>query len=170
MLASSNFMTAWSERSRTQATMLNPALLAVIVANAAGQYRANSEHAMPWPLAFIVAPLVLHRGTRDSLPRTTRANLGVWVADHPVEHAGFARRARSLRDPVQEGVRFALANGMLDVDPGGRLTATLASGRGHTLASGSEAQQIVAKAGFVGKWLTKIDQPATAFVILGVAP
>ena len=95
MLASSIFMTAWSERSRTQAIMLNPALLAVIVANAALQYRANSEHGMPWPLAFIVAPLVLHRGTRDSLPRTTRANLGLWVADHPVEHAGFARRARS---------------------------------------------------------------------------
>lgn len=163
-------MTAWSERSRTTAAMLNPALLAVILGNAAQEYRANSDHAMPWPLAFIVAPLVLHRGTRDALPKTTRANLGAWVADHPVEHAGFATRAQSLRDSVIEGVRFGLSNGVLDVDREGRLIGTLGKGRGHALERGTEAQQIIVKAGFVGKWLTKIDQPATAFVILGVAP
>jgi len=163
-------MTAWNDRSHTQAIMLNPALLAVITANAAIRFRENSEHAMPWPLAFIVAPLVLHRGTRDALPRTTSTHLGAWVADHPVEHAGFARRALSLRDPVQEGVRFGIANGILEVDPEGRLTATLASGRGHSLERDSEAHEIVAKAGFVGRWLTKIDEAATVFVILGVAP
>ena len=29
---------------------------------------------------------------------------------------------------------------------------------------------MIKKAGLVGKWLTKIDQPATAFAMLGVAP
>ncbi len=48
---------------------------------------------MPWTYSFIVAPLVLHRGTRDALPRTTRTNLNAWLAEHPVEHAGLARRA-----------------------------------------------------------------------------
>jgi hypothetical protein len=163
-------MTRWSERSRTQAVMLNPALLAVITANAAVQFRATGGHSMPWPLAFIVAPLVLHRGTREALPRTTRTHWGAWVSEHPVEHAGFARRALSLRDPVQDGVRFGLSTGVLEVTPDGGLTGTLASGRGHTLEMDSEAHQIIAKAGFVGRWLTKIDQPATAFVLLGVAP
>ncbi len=150
--------------------MLNPALLATLTATAALRYRDNGEHSMPWVYAFIVAPLVLHRGTRESLPRTVRANLNTWVAEHPVEHAGFRRRAVSLREVVQEGIRFGLRGGLLSVDETGGFTASLASGRGHTLAGDSEVQRIVARAGFVGQWLTKIDQPATVFVVLGVAP
>jgi hypothetical protein len=163
-------MTTWSERSRTQAVMLNPALLATLTANAAIQYRDNGEKAMPWVYAYIIAPLVLHRATRESLPRNIRANLNTWVAEHPVEHAGFARRAVSLKDSVQEGLRFGLRSGILAVDRDGGLLAELAGGRGHTLAKDSEVQQIVARAGFVGRWLAKIEQPATVFVVLGVAP
>lgn len=150
--------------------MLNPALLATLTANAALQYRSNSEHAMPWVYSYIVAPLVLHRGTRESLPRNIRANLNTWVAEHPIEHAGFAPRAESLRDFVQEGLRFGLRTGLVSIDSIGGLTASLASGKGHSLAKDSEVQQIVARAGFIGKWLTKIEQPATVFVVLGVAP
>lgn len=163
-------MTAWDERSRTAAAMLNPALLATITANAALRYYEPSKEVMPWFYAFLVAPLVLHRGTREALPRTTRTNITTWVAEHPVEHAGFGQRAQSLRFAVQEGLRFGLRHGMLEVTPEGGLTASLARGRGNTLEPDSEVQRIVARAGFVGKWLTKVEQPATAFVILGVAP
>lgn len=150
--------------------MLNPALLATLTANAAIQYRDNADRAMPWVYAFIVAPLVLHRATRESLPRSVRANLNAWVAEHPIEHAGFARRADSLKDSVQEGLRFGLRSGILAVDQAGGLTAGLAKGKGHTLAKDSEVQRIVARAGFVGRWLAKIEEPATVFVVLGVAP
>lgn len=150
--------------------MLNPALLATLTANAASQYQDNSDSLMPWYYAYIVAPLVLHRGTRESLPKNIRANLNTWVADHPVEHAGFAPRALSLRDSVQEGLRFGLRTGVLTVSDGGGLVASLAKGKGHSLEKDSEVQQIVARAGFVGKWLTKIEKPATVFVVLGVAP
>jgi len=163
-------MTTRSGRSRTQAAMLNPALLASLTANAAIQYRNNADRTMPWVYAFIIAPLVLHRATRESLPRSVRANLNAWVAEHPVEHAGFARRAVSLKDSVQEGLRFGLRTGILAVDSEGGLTAQLAKGKGHTLAKDSEVQRIVARAGFVGKWLAKIEEPATVFVVLGVAP
>jgi hypothetical protein len=150
--------------------MLNPALLAVVTAAAAIQYELADEKPMPWPLAFLVAPLVLHRGTREVLPKTTRSHLGTWVAQHPVEHAGFALRAVSLRDSVREGIRFGVGNGLLAVDTEGRLMGTLATGKGRSPDRASEAGRIVAQAGFVGKWFTKIDQPATAFVMLGVAP
>lgn len=147
--------------------MLNPALLAVVIAASAIEYERADGDPMPWPLAFLVAPLVMHRGTREALPRTTRTHLGSWVAQHAIEHAGFARRAQSLTDPVREGLRFGLANEVLRVDDQGRLSGSIASpGPGK----GSETAQLVAKAGLVGKWLTKVDNPATAFIVLGVAP
>lgn len=163
-------MTAWHERSLAEATMLNPALVAVLIGNAASQYRQHGESPMPWAFSFLVAPFVLHRGTREALPRTMRTNLAAWIAEHPVEHAGFARRAVSLKTPVQEGIRFGIRTGVLAIDDDGCLIGSLASGRGHSLRDGSEVRQIVTKAGFVGKWMTKVEQPATAFVLLGVAP
>ncbi|MFJ4105699.1 three component ABC system middle component [Amycolatopsis japonica] len=161
---------SWSERSRTQAAMLNPAFLASLTASAALRYQETSGRTMPWVFSFIVAPLVLHRDTRESLPRTIRANLSTWVADHPIEHAGFAQRAVSLRESVQEGLRFGLRNGVLSVTDDGGLAGYLATGKGHTLTKDSDAQQVVARAGFVGRWMSKIDQPATVFTTLGVAP
>lgn len=147
--------------------MLNPALLATTIAAAAIEYGRADGKPMPWPLAFLVAPLVLHRGTREALPRTTATHLGNWVAQNPVIHAGIPARAQSLAEPVREGLRFGLAHGVLSVDEQGRLSGKLADGpkRGTT-----EVDQIIAKAGLVGKWLAKIDQPATAFAVLGVAP
>jgi hypothetical protein len=162
-------MTAWRFRSRVQAAMLNPALLAAVAAAAASEYERADGEAMPWPLAYLVAPLVLHRGTRDALPRTTRTHLGNWVSQNPVLHAGLPARAQSLADPVREGLRFGLAHGVLQVDDQGRLTGDLAAPEKKVAAPG-EVDQILAKAGLVGKWFAKIDQPATAFAVLGVAP
>lgn len=148
--------------------MLNPALLAAVTAAAASEYSRASGEPMPWPLAFLVAPLVLHRGTRDALPRTTATHLGNWVSQHPVIHAGMGARAQSLTEPVREGLRFGLANEVLAVDDQGRLIGKLNAGPKRTTKR--EIDQIIAKAGLVGKWLTKIDQPATAFAMLGVTP
>ena len=160
-------MTPWRERSQTQAAMLNPALLAIITATAAIEYQRADGEAMPWALSFLVAPFVLHRGTRRALPRTTRTHLTSWISNHPVEHAGFAQRAQSLTGPVREGLRFGFANDVLRVDEKGRLTGFLARSQPP---SGGDVADLVAKSGLVGKWLTKVDQPATAFILLGVAP
>lgn len=147
--------------------MLNPALLATITAAAAIEYERAGDEPMPWPLAFLVVPLVMHRGTREALPRTTATHLGSWVAKNPVLHAGLPARAQSLAGPVREGLRFGLAHGALTVEEHGKLSGELAD-RPKRAAS-TEADLMITKAGLVGKWLSKLDQPATAFALLGVA-
>lgn len=162
-------MTAWRFRSRVQAAMLNPALLAAVTAAAASEYERAEGEPMPWPLAYLVAPLVLHRGTREALPLTTRTHLGNWVSQNPIIHAGIPARAQSLAEPVREGLRFGFAHGVLKVDEQGRLTGHLAAPE-KKMAGHSEVDRIIAKAALVGKWFAKIDKPATAFAVLGVTP
>ena len=38
------------------------------------------------------------------------------------------------------------------------------------LGESTDLGHIVTRAGFVGKWLTKLESPATAFVMMGVSP
>lgn len=161
-------MRAWTDRPREAAALLNPALIAVISANAAMQYERQSSQAMPWHLTFLVAPLVLHTGTREALPRDTRTHLSTWITDNPVIRAGFPQRAQALAEHVREGLRFGMANRILTVtsDGGlhGRLTATA-----KPIKTG-DAAQIVRASGLIGKWFTRADQPATLFALFGVAP
>jgi hypothetical protein len=162
------FVTSWADRSPVLAAMLNPALLAVVIAAAAAEYERADGDPMPWPLAFLVAPLVLHRDTREALPRSTQSHLATWVSNHPTIRAGLPARARSLTDPVREGLRFGLNTGALAIVGDGRILCSLPFT--SQPPDRGDLRAVVRSAGMVGKWLAKLDQPATSFALLGVAP
>jgi hypothetical protein len=156
-------VTAWLDRQQVPAAYLNPALVATVLAAAADGYRTDRRRTMSWPLAFLVAPLVLHRTTRQALPRTTATHLTAWVSRNAALHAGFPARARSLTPTVQEGLRFGLRHQVLTIEAGGLIGS---AGK----ASDPELRQLLRSSQLVGRWLAKADQPATAFAIFGVEP
>jgi Family of unknown function (DUF6521) len=163
-MTSSTGMEQWSERTPAVADLLNPALIATVIAAAASQYESRGGSPMPFELSFLVAPLVLHRDTRIALPVRVDSHLAKWVTDHEVLAAGFGARAKALLEPVREGLRFGLRSGAIDFD-GGNITGHL---RSRTPARIGDIAEIVRKAGFVGRWFTQIESSATAFALLGV--
>lgn len=161
-------MTAWRDRSPIAAVMLNPALVAAVLATAAQGYRKEAEQGMPWALSFVAAPMVLHRPTMEALPATTRTHLAAWATRYPVVRAGFPARAQALVEPVKEGTRFGLTHGVLGFENDGRVNSTYRRPRG--VKPPEQLDQILRKANLVGRWLAKADSPATVFAVLGVAP
>jgi hypothetical protein len=158
-------MSGWLERPRIPATMLNPALVAAIESVAAREYEATGDRLMTWPLAYLVAPMVLHRSTREALPRSITTHLTNWVAREPLLRAGFPYRAAELAPRVREALRFGVRHGVLEID-GGALRGTLRPPASTT--SLTERDTLLKSAGLVGRWLTKIENPSTAFALLGV--
>ncbi|MEV0047675.1 three component ABC system middle component [Nocardia rhamnosiphila] len=157
-------MGQWSERVPAVADLLNPALVAAIIATAAIEYDRRDGRSMPFELAFLVAPLVLHRDTRRALPVRIDSHLAKWVTDHEVLAAGFGARAKALVDPVREGMRFGLRHGAIYLD-GADISGRLRSRRPAHIG---DIREIANKAGFVGRWFTQLESPATAFALLGV--
>lgn len=154
---------SWSARSPVPSAMLNPSLLAVVLRSAAAGHRREASAGMPWALSFVIAPLVLHRGSRDALPTRISTHLPTWVSRESSIRAGFPLRATSLVEPVREGLRFGLRHGVLSLagdrlEPGRLLRSTLPS----------ELDELIRKSTFVGRWMTKLDHPSTAFALLGV--
>jgi Family of unknown function (DUF6521) len=156
-------VTSWPERSRVHAAYLNPALVAAVIAASADGYASAGNRPMIWPLAFVAAPLVLHRPTRDALPASTTTHLVSWVSKNAVLRAGFPARAQSLAPTVREGIRFGIRHNMLSIS-GDAIQGTL--GR----SSDRELTALLKRAHLVGRWLAKTDQPATVFAIFGVEP
>nr|WP_281374038.1 three component ABC system middle component [Mycobacterium vicinigordonae] len=157
-------MEQWSERTPAVADLLNPALMATIIAAAASQYESRGGSRMPFELSYLAAPLVLHRDTRAALPVRVDSHLAKWVTAHEVLAAGFGARAKALAEPVREGLRFGLRIGAIELD-GGRIAGSF---RSRTPAKIGDIGEIVKKAGFVGRWFTQIESSATAFALLGV--
>ncbi|OIV39290.1 hypothetical protein BIV57_00090 [Mangrovactinospora gilvigrisea] len=158
-------MASWTQRPQASAAFLNPALVAVVEATAARDFeRESSGRLMPWPMAFLVAPMVLHRPTRQALPSSTRTHLPNWIADHPALVAGIAARSASLIPAVREGLRFGLRHQMLAVEQG-HLKGTVANSR-----SSGELAQLIKAASLIGRWTARSDNPSTVFSLLGVRP
>jgi len=154
----------WIERPRVEATLLNPALFASLLSVAAREYESRGDEAMSWPLAFLVPPLVLHGPTREVLPKTVATHLPSWVRRQPLIRAGFPERAVQLTPLTREGLRLGLLCGVLTIGDS-RLRGTL-SVPDHD----GDLRNILKSASLVGRWLTKLDQPSSAFALLGVRP
>src|SRR5688500_6527634 len=158
-------MTTWTERPQVVASMLNPALVATILASASEGHNKEVGRPLPWPLSFVIAPLVLHRGTREALPSSTRTHLTSWTSRNPVLRAAFPLRAQGLVQPVREGLRFGLTHGALTLEGDG-LRGRVRRPRGFQVPD--ELSDLVRKASFAGRWLAKSDNTATVFAVLGV--
>ncbi|SDS54911.1 hypothetical protein SAMN05216371_0140 [Streptomyces sp. TLI_053] len=159
-------MPSWGDRSQAGSAFLNPALLAAVQSCAARAYeRESGGRLMVWPLSFVVAPLVLHRPTRQALPGSVRTHLSSWVSDHPVLVAGLPARTASLLPSIREGMRFGVRHRMLAVEQGA--VRGLLGGPGR---SEDELGELLRAAALAGRWMTRTDSPSTVFALLGMRP
>ena len=156
----------WTRRTPAVAHMLNPAFLAGMVVAATYAYTNDTGRPMPYAYPYVIAPLLLHRQTRDALPGTARAHLSKWVENHQVLALGFPQRARELRINVDEGLRHALRNDLLIIEDGG----LVASSPPRRAADLGDARAVLARATLLGRWFARVEQPATVFALLGVTP
>jgi hypothetical protein len=158
----------WDNRSWVTASMLNPAVVAVIIVSAANMYEEHSGDAMPWELIFLAVPMALHRDTRESLPARIDSHVAKWVVDNAGLQASYPRRVSSMLPYAREGLRYGLRSGAITLGDDGRLRGTprwkLHKERDKELAL------IIGKAAFLGRWFAHTGTPATLFALFGVAP
>ncbi len=161
----------WPERPIEQVRLLNPAFVGTLLWSCARAYKATADQAQPYALSFLVAPVVLHKRTRESLPTTTRTSLVSWVGENPRTVVGFAERARSLVPLVKEAVLFACIGGLLQVQG----SLVVAEARPRTMGSfereaSNEVKACIRKAEFLGKWFALSGDYTTVMALWGVAP
>lgn len=158
----------WESRNPSIAAMLNPALISVSLAAAAIGHGKYHGEPMPWEYSFLIAPMVLHRATRTSVPGRIDTYLPNWVSNNPLIHAGLAPRARAMAPYVREGFRFGLSNNVLLLRSDGTFNGAL-HGKLPQRGTG-ELREIIKTSRFLGRWFSNVGTPATVFAVLGMTP
>lgn len=166
-------MQVWSKRVVEEANLFNPAFCAVLLAKAAEDFTKKTRQPFPFALAFLVLPVVLHRGTRTALPGSTVTSLLPWIQEHREQLVNFAGRVQSLRAITRESLLFGTQKETLAItDSGGvavgarRQTAT----ERRTSLFTDEARECVERAGFLGRWFAAAGTPSTIYSAWGIAP
>src|SRR5271156_3053360 len=99
-------MQLWQKRAVEEANLFNPAFCAVLLAKTAEEFTKKTNRPFPFPLAFLVLPVILHRGTRAALPGSTVSSLLTWVQGNRDQLVNFSGRVQSLQAITKEAILF----------------------------------------------------------------
>jgi ABC-3C biological conflict system middle component len=150
-------------------TLLNPAFCSLLLREAAKSYAARTHTELPVALSFLVLPIVLHRPTREMLPRTSRSKMHVWIRENAIVRIGFARRASELVPYTREALVFGMVHNSLKLGPEGAIGAGDA-GDSYSPATHTEARSCLNGATLVGKLFAAAGDAGTILVAWGVRP
>lgn len=161
----------WSDRPVEEARLLNPAFLAALLWSCTNGYSSVEEQGMPYVLSFVAVPVILHKATRERLPRSVRTSLAAWLAENAQVHVRFAERATSLVPLVKEGILFGANGHLIEISSSRVVAAPRPSSMARFLRQSSdEVSTCMTKAKFVGKWFAASGSPTTVMALWGVAP
>ena len=166
-------MQSWRLRAIEEANLFNPAFCAMLLARAADDFTKKAKRALPFPLAFLVLPVVLHRETRQALPHSTITSVLPWVQNNREHLVEFSSRVTQIRDITREALIFGVQHEVLSLSETGDVKAILrrrsAVSKNADLFT-NEVNDCLERAGFVGRWFAAAGSTATIFAAWGVAP
>ncbi|MGE4442398.1 MAG: three component ABC system middle component [Desulfomicrobium sp.] len=164
-------MKDWDKRPPEIAALLNPAFCGYLLSIGLIEYTNNIEEGAPYLFPFIQLPLVLHKPTRDILPRSSRTSFSAWITGTNTAAAkvGFAERARRVSPYAKEALVFSLQHKRITVTDDGLLRVPSAPPKSYRNAT-REINECVRAAILCGKWFSMIGDFKTAMALLGVKP
>ena len=165
-------MRPWAERTREEAHLLNPAFCCVIVTSACAGDRETTGLTLPFPLAFMILPVILHKHTRETLPNTTRTNLPSWLQKNTEVKLGFYNRLMALKPHTVEAIRYGLVFSWLSLGESGGVGCTTSNSILNKAIRSIEGESYdcVYHARFLGKWLGKNASTETTMALWGIRP
>lgn len=161
----------WSLRPSEEAALFNPAFCGELIARCVRNYEQIRGDAMALPLAFLVAPLVLHMPTRAALPGRANMTLGSWTAENEAIASGLADRTLQLRPISREALLFLTQHQALAISANGVATGAKPVKMTATpKATTDEVDDMRRAAGMVGRWFANAGAATQVLQTMGVQP
>lgn len=163
----------WETRTVEERNLLNPSFCSVLLWYAARGYASQSENdGLPFEVVFLVLAIVLHRETRESLPKSTKTSVPVWLDLNPLAGSHITDRSRALVPFTKEAMNFGGGYGMLKFRHR-NLTGAAEWKRkieGVLNDCSEEVRECAKRAEFIGKWFAKTGNAPTILALFGVRP
>lgn len=162
-------MRNWNERSDEIKTLLNPAFCGRVLYMAVDAYQKKTNQDFPFPLIYLILPLVLPGHIRAEI--SSRTQLLNWVHNHPELIYDFGARANDLIEITNESIEFMMQCGYIKLTDKGELSKEVTKAAlSKTKYTDAEASECLMKAEHVGRWFASTGKTEQIYVCLGVRP
>lgn len=163
-------MLPWNQRPFEIVYLLNPAFCSILIRETVDAFTDERQQGLPYPLAFLVLPIVLHHHTRSSLPERANFRMFDWLERHPQAKSGFANRSRRLVPYAREAIIFGMQKGILTIDELGNLISIGTPTQPTSWPDISEPSICRDQARFLGRWFAQLGDAAMIFRLWGIRP
>lgn len=161
-------MEKWNMRANEVAYLLNPAFCGRILYTVIQKYN-ETGNSFPFPLSYLVLPLILHKSTRERID--SRTQLLIWVQRNPELLIDFSSHAKDLVMITNEAMEYLLQSGLIILDSqAGLLVSSHVKKLSKTKHINSEIKQCIQKSEHIAKWFTESGTVENIYVSLGVRP
>jgi hypothetical protein len=163
-------MRPWPQRPIEIAHLFNPAFCALLLREGVVGFDEQGHSGMPYPLSFVLLPIVLHKFTRDALPVKVSTRMHPWLQDNQEARIGFAARCAAIATYTREAVLFASSAGLVVFSEDARILPARVKPRKLPWPNDSESITCLRKARFLGRWMASAGGVATIFAMWGIRP
>jgi len=157
----------WKNRPITVAHLLNPAFCGELIRRCAHEYSKKGDTSLPFQLAFILLPLVLHKNIRESLPKKSNKNFVSWIEENQSLKMQLPHLIRVTVPYTKEAIMFLLMYQVIKINDLGNIEVIANSPK---ITSRGEVAECYKKAELVGKWLVNSGSSQSIFINLGIKP
>jgi len=163
-------MKTWAERTREEAHLLNPAFCCSILSSSIRGYMSVKKAGIPFPITFLVLPIILHKPTREALPPNIRTSMATWLLENSVARVLFYERLMSLKPYTREAIQFGLLSDWLLLTDSGILeTKRTESDITRAIQKlNDEVRVCMMRANFLGRWFAKAGTTHMIMAFWGV--
>jgi len=162
----------WSDRSIEEAHLLNPAFCCTMLNSFIFGYSNIHSDGLPYPIIYMILPIVLHKSTRETLPKNTKKSLASWLHQNQKVRIQFYERLIALKPYTQEALIFGFTYDWFELHPKGKLTSKFNESQIKKMINSmsEEARECVLRARFIGKWFARAGSVPTLMYLWGVTP
>jgi len=161
-------MIPWNKRVIEVKALLNPAFCGEILRRCIRAYEKASGKGMPYPLVYLVLPLILHNKTNSKMGLYKEIGLIVWIQNNEHLLIDFATRARRLIPITKESLVFLLRYNTLEISENSNLSVK--NYQSHQDDNDNYTEKYYLRADLLGEWLARAGSPTTIYSIFGVTP
>jgi hypothetical protein len=163
-------MKPWGQRPDIIAYLFNPAFCSVLLCDYINSFNSRRrQNGMPYSLAFFVFPIILHKDTRDLLPKNTNSLIHPWVQNNPKILIGLQQRTGKFVPYTKETIIWSMNNKAISIE-NGELFSNLIPLSRKTSSPSDEINECREKARFLGRWFSKISDISMLYILFGVRP
>lgn len=162
--------TSWTERNKIVANLFNPAFCGEIIRATAKEYNKHTNTNFPYAFAFLVLPIVLHKATRERMPRSVRTYFFVWVEQNDDLFFDFSKRTRGMVKYTKEALSFLLIHNKIEISENAEILATNERVKKINKEDYQEYNDILKRAEMLGNWLSSTSDIKSIYSFLRITP